>query len=452
VQAGVLPDVAIQQDIAPKMKEISNTFDEVESRQVDIPLPLDKEEVEEDLEIAEKIMEEEVKELQDVAEEGKRVKLPIDMLLGNPALAGKDVQCKVEKKIHNLGNGILSKTIMVTCDDENNDSDESKPQLTSQVKLSPLNEAFNSARPMPRPPMSLLAPILKMMASRANARLQRQMNQPKVVLRRFPQSMGPFPQAIKGPMRFSSPSFQSMNGPPPPPHGHFHRPIFTPISQVPEEMEIMHQRSEDRRPMPFENMQGEDEHPPKNMLFREDFDREQHQEPLVFRRFPSPQSRPDDEDEMMIRRDNPVKVIRGFPPQIPDAIKQIVSKIINDGAGSDDEQKTPVIAIKAVPQMRSFDDLPTENKMMLPFPFRAVRVQNRGARKLNLLDDEFSHASPFPLPRGALSAPLQPVEVPEAEGRALDSPVTIPAPQESSPLRFFPGRLVRVPMPLRTYE
>ena len=58
--------------------------------------------MEEDLEIAEKVMEEEVKELQDVAEEGKRVKLPIDMLLGNPALVSDPLSREFRNLVQDL--------------------------------------------------------------------------------------------------------------------------------------------------------------------------------------------------------------------------------------------------------------------------------------------------------------------------------------------------------------
>jgi len=439
VQAGVLPDVTIQ-DIAPKMSDVAN---EVESRQVDIPLPFEEEEVKEDLAIAEKVLEEEANELQDIEEEkeGKKVRLPVGMLLGNPALAGKDVQCKVQQKVTNLGGGLLSKTIMVTCDD---DSAE-EPALLPSSRPTP-----------PRPPMSLLAPILKMMAARANARLQRmsqqqpdlnpmshmsqgpemipmsQRNQPKLILRRFPQ----FPHGIKGPIRFSSAPQSPFSAPQNPfsaPQRAFRRPVFAPHS-----------------PERFEAHREEEE--PRNMLFREDFDREEEpqepQGPIVFRRFPAPQpQRPEEHEEMRIRHDSPVKVIRGFPPQIPDAIKEIVSKIINDGA--EDEEKTPVIAIRAIPQTRAFD-IPSERKLMLPFPFAALKPQGRAGRKLSFPDDsgDFPETSQrFP---EDFSGQEDGAAVPAGAGRALDSPVTIPSPAQR---RFLPG-LVRVPLPLplRTYQ
>merc|ERR1711887_369413 len=116
-------------------------MDETEerSRQIDIPLPMDEEEIIEDA--AKKAIEEEADGLQNLAEEAKRVKLPIDMLLGNPALAGKDVQCKVEKKIQNLGGGILSKTIMVICDDNEDQPEETK----SEIEVRPLGPVGGSS-------------------------------------------------------------------------------------------------------------------------------------------------------------------------------------------------------------------------------------------------------------------------------------------------------------------
>lgn len=395
--------------------------------------------------------------------------------------AGKDVQCKVEKKVQNLGGGILSKTIMVTCDDDNDDDDSDNTVVTSPF------EAMLGSRPSPQPPMSLLAPILKMMAARANARLQRQM-QPKGILRRFPQPMimpngvamsGPFPQqfnmpysagSFEGPMPFHPQMMNSgmphaMNFPP-----QSHRSFSSPMPGHGNNM--IH---ENQGPIPFFPQQPQQEEPnfrfndehssqqehfdeqnhdePQNMLFREDFNEEEphnySEEPEpIFRPFPAQQ--PEQPEIMEHNNRPPIKIVQGFPPQIPEAIRQIVSHIMK--SNNRDGQDMPVIAIKAVPESRSIDDEqgPPKSKLLLPFPFRAMRMESRGARKIE--DESINSLPPFPLPRGAITASLKPLVMPEAAGRALDSPVTLPSPAEMQPLRFFPGRLVRLPVPLRTYE
>jgi len=562
IQANVLP-LDIDNDIAPKIElqpkgeepivvEVLETekFDEKKSRQMDIDIPLNEEEINEDIEIAGRALEEEVEELQSLQEENsqeepKNVKLPIDMLLGNPALAGKDVQCKVEKKIQNLGNGIFSKTIMVTCDDED---ESSEPQ-----KNKPINPfvSMGGMKRMPRPPMSLLAPILKMMSARANARLHKQQQHPqmqmmpKIMLARVPMThMGRFP-----PRPFSGPF------PPPPPQRenfiNFGRSNeiehINSEPQVPEMKMFQGKMRPNMIPMSFiphnfmkpqhtEEHEQENHHhsgPPRNVLFREDFRRdrphfEQHsmeqehveedeeemmeQPPMkvlrgfpphlesspikVIRGFPPqnespikiirgfppqngspikivhgfpPQNEspmkvihglpPQNESPMKViqgfppQNDSPMKVVRGFPPQIPDAIKEIVSSIMRRGNNREGkEDDTPAIAIRAIPQaIATLEEGPQQHNIRLPFPFRPVKISGgRGARKLDLDDNEFHpRNAPFPLPRGAIPTDMKPIVMPEAGGRALESPVTIPSPSEMPHMRFFPGGLVRIPVPLR---
>lgn len=397
--------------------------------------------------------------------------------------AGKDVQCKVEKKLQNLGGGVLSKTIMVTCDDEDSEEDsDNKPIIANPF------EAMLGSRPMPRPPMSLLAPILKMMAARANARLQRQMK-PKVMMRRFPQPIGmnmngPFPQPFNapypvshfdGPMPFPPPMMNSgrqrmmENGPhqlrsfpeplPIPGNSIMHqnmRPMPFFPNQPPQEFRSREApRIHFNDHMPHGHMEEQNGEIPQGMLFREDFDEDEHVRPVneesgpIFRPFPAPEP---EQVELNNEKNNmPIKVINGFPPQIPDAIKQIVSHIMRNTNKRDGPENMPVIAIRAFPESQSIDSnqSPLKSKLSLPFPFRAVKM-HRGGRKLEDNDEPINRI-PFPFPRGAIPAGMKPIVMPEAAGRALDSPVTLPSMQEISPLRFFPGRLLRLPVPLRTY-
>merc|ERR1712121_171202 len=111
IQANVLPIEAKNNliDTEEETKEPAEPLasdDLMKSRQIDIDIPLNEEEIQADVEIAGRALEEEAEELQRLDEEeimDKKVKLPMDLLLGNPALTGKNVQCKVEKKVKNLG-------------------------------------------------------------------------------------------------------------------------------------------------------------------------------------------------------------------------------------------------------------------------------------------------------------------------------------------------------------
>jgi len=431
VQAKALPlELLGNKGEMPNMEAFGNGIEEdansiqmedARSRQMDIDIPLE-EEVMEDLAAAERTIEEEVNDLQSLTEDQsedqrdqeeppKDVKLPIDMLLGNPALAGKDVQCKVEKKIQNLGGGILSKTIMVICDDNEDQPEETK----SEIEVRPLGPVGGSS--FPRPPLSLLAPIFQMMKNRAQARLQGQMK-PKIVLRRLPQPINPFQQHFNGPMPSA-------------------RPFPFPVEDLSQERRSFPEN------LPFPgnfhpNMQPhmadlhrpqEEQEAPKNMLFREDLN-----EPAF------------DEEPMMIQNDSPIRVIhQGSLPQFPEAIKQILSKIVsgreermneehqennNEGAMPHPEH---LISFKAFPESpRSIEDMaPPKSKMLLPFPFRAMKIGSRGARKLNIHEEH----------------PEDSFDLPEAVPRAIPNPVTLPSHPD---LRFFPGNFIRLNMPIKS--
>jgi len=419
---------------------------------LDVEMPAAAEEtIEEGSEEPENTIEEESDNLQNLDNEPKNVKLPVNMLLGNPALAGKDVQCKVEKKIQNLGNGIFSKTIMVTCEDDGKDDEDET--IKKEMPSSPFNQ-MGPMKAFPRPPISMLAPVLRMMAARANSRRQNSPS-PKILLSRMP--LAPFPRHFGKQL----PSFSRSEEPS---SENEMRPL---ISEPPMPFPGFNRFSSNIRPirLPFLTPMNDNEQNdrPRNMLFREDLNR---QEPVItmhqslnggpLNRFPQneePMSdiEDDDEEEVVVKSESPMKVVRGFPPQIPEAIKDIISNIMKRGEESGSKRNMPVIAIKAIPQAVSPNDNPHQ-QIRLPFPFRPVKISSpRAARKLELGDEEFRpiNSPPFPLPRGAIPSEMKPVIMPEAGGRALESPVTIPSAPEMSPMRFFPGGLVRIPVPLR---
>jgi len=515
IQANVMPvdidnDIAPNEEEAPQAREAEPLAYDDQSRQMDIEIPLDEEELKEDLEIAGRVIEEEAEELQhldaeEVLEEPKKVKLPIDMLLGNPALTGKDVQCKVEKKMQNLGNGVFSRTIMVTCDDDNEE-----PKGVMKQK-----SPFGMIRPLgipPRPPMSFIAPILKMMAARADARFEKQQRGPQIMPKMAPKIMVarlPISHLSSGP--FGPRPFPGAFGPLSPPDNHIMRSSEKEEAEQPRrEIRIIQRSKPEMRivqgnirpnilPFPFMaprpiNHQTVEEHdaetfeqgpPPQSMLFREDFDRdetEMHSAPEeeshiieedpehameepqmnLFSNFHQHHEQPEVEVHHPFPQpeERPVKIIRGVLPQIPEAIQDIVSSImrresqnpmISEDTNGEEQEAKPFIAIKAIPQIATIGENPEiqQGPVNLPFPFRPVKIiGGRGARKLDLDDEEFQPNNlPFPLPRGAIPSEIKPLNMLEAEGRALESPVTIPAPPEMSPsMRFFPGGLVRIPL------
>lgn len=101
------------------------------------------------------VVEEEESALQDIlsaqADHMKKIRLPVDLILGNPNLAGREVNCEVERRQVPVAPGVLSQTILVTCRDDDDDKDN--------TPLRPLGSA-------PRPPLSMLAPLMKMLTSR----------------------------------------------------------------------------------------------------------------------------------------------------------------------------------------------------------------------------------------------------------------------------------------------
>ncbi|KAF2364521.1 hypothetical protein FHG87_004719 [Trinorchestia longiramus] len=473
----IIENNAMDEDVVDDRGQTEEYNYDQESRQMDIPLPDEDESSEITEDSIDDITVEEDDGLQNlITDSENRVKLPVDLLLGNPALAGKDVQCKVEKKIQNLGGGILSKTIMVTCDDDGDDDDEVTPVMN------PFG-ALMGSRPPVAPPMSILAPILKMMAARANSRLQRQM-QPRPSFRPLPQPFfqpigisvnGPVPQAFQGPFSNSIESSGPMpvpvmgsiavrgpmnEGPssndfsqtmPMPGPGHSGMGPMPFFNQEPmQQYHQHHYESEPRFPFPNAGNMHFEPQEEQNLPFRGHFERESEEperpfisEP-IFRPFPPQEAQQENESE--VENSTPVRVVQGFPPQIPDAIKQIVSHIMR--SNKDNSDKVPVIAIKAIPRLTNeeSDQGPPKSKLLLPFPFRAVKMQTREGRNLGGEDER--QETPFPLPRGAIPSGIKPVVMPEAAGRALDSPVTLPSLQELPAMRFFPGRLLRLPVPL----
>ncbi|XP_076069555.1 uncharacterized protein LOC143041493 isoform X2 [Oratosquilla oratoria] len=164
-----------------------------ETGEQDIVVPEQELEVLDEILEEDAFMEEERRQLEEemraqMQEMRKRVQLPVNLLLGNPMLAGREVNCEVERRQQQLAPGILSKIIVVTCDndgdDDDDDSTESEeiPQLLQVPSplegrlmppmLRPVPEIGPSAPKRLGPPFSLLAPILKMIAARESAKNQ----------------------------------------------------------------------------------------------------------------------------------------------------------------------------------------------------------------------------------------------------------------------------------------
>merc|ERR1719228_357660 len=115
----------------------------------------------------------------------KKVRLPIDMILGNPALAGRDVNCEEERRQQPLGGGLVSQAIIVTCrdNDDKDEEDDNEPRPSGpSMPLMPVPGARRIS-----PPMSIIAPIMKLLASRA----QNRPDQPQ------PKISGPFPMPFR---------------------------------------------------------------------------------------------------------------------------------------------------------------------------------------------------------------------------------------------------------------
>ncbi|CAL4068569.1 unnamed protein product [Meganyctiphanes norvegica] len=178
------------------------------------------EEVESELEDERHILEESAQ--QEFDEVNKNIKIPLDVILGNPALSGRDVNCKVDRRQQDIG-GLMTQAIIVTCEDK-----DDGPAIT------PLLSSPSSKRPL-GPPLSLLAPIMKMLAAKAKQRSQEfnsmNLNKPEIIFGAKPVIMaskmsgpiegpirmirGPFPGPMSGPSPFPMPAprFLSMRGP-----------------------------------------------------------------------------------------------------------------------------------------------------------------------------------------------------------------------------------------------
>ncbi|KAG7159904.1 hypothetical protein Hamer_G017337 [Homarus americanus] len=179
-----------QQKLMPDMgnNNLDAEDDKAQPPVVDLPIPTREEEVEEilekvmEVEETEKVLEEAIREedeqeaLQDIMraqmDHMKKIKLPIDLILGNPSLA-----------------------IIVTCEDNNDDNEE------QQQQQGPVSGPF-MLPPGPRrlgPPLSILAPIMKMLsakaASRAAARSLLPINGPQPM----PFSPAPLPCPVNSP-------------------------------------------------------------------------------------------------------------------------------------------------------------------------------------------------------------------------------------------------------------
>merc|ERR1719427_1061171 len=165
---------------------------------------------------------------------------------------------------------------------------------------------FGMIRPVglspPRPPMSFIAPILKMMAARADARFEKQQQGPQMMPKIVPKIMVarlPISHMSSGP--FGPRPFPGAFGPLSPPHNHIMRSNENDETEQPRrEIRIIQRSKPEMRiiqgnirpnmiPFPFMaprpmNHQNVEEHeaetfeqgpPPHNMLFRGDFDREE---------------------------------------------------------------------------------------------------------------------------------------------------------------------------------
>ncbi|XP_045613945.2 RNA-binding protein 33 [Procambarus clarkii] len=121
----------------------------------------------------------------------KKIKLPIDLILGNPALAGRDVNCEVERREQPLGGGIMTQAIIVTCHD--NDDDDQQQQIMSGPAFPP-----PGARRM-GPPLSLIAPIMKMLTAKAASRAAAKQLIPMSGPRFLPFPGAPIPCSNNGP-------------------------------------------------------------------------------------------------------------------------------------------------------------------------------------------------------------------------------------------------------------
>jgi len=208
-----LQENAKSDDILPTIDE------EVSSLQQEVNI-LDQ--VEAELEDERQILEESAqKEFDDVK---KNIKIPLDVILGNPALAGKDVNCKVERRQQDIG-GLMTQAIIVKC----NDKDEGPSVPEGMPLLSSSNQ-----RPL-GPPLSLLAPIMKMLSAKAKKRAEEfnsvNLNKPETLDGLKPVIMsssvsgpiagpiriirGPMPGPITGPRPFPMPGprFPPIRGP-----------------------------------------------------------------------------------------------------------------------------------------------------------------------------------------------------------------------------------------------
>lgn len=164
---------------------------------------------------------------QEIEDIKKKIKLPIDLILGNPTLAGRDVNCEVERRQQPIGGGIVTQAIIVTCSD--NDDEEAKVE----------GPGFVMTPPGPRrlgPPLSLLAPIMKMLTAKAMARQEKpiEIKTINAIPIPFPPQTGPQPCSPNGPfpcfMNQPVPFPGPMNGPMPGPfNGPMPNPFFGPF-------------------------------------------------------------------------------------------------------------------------------------------------------------------------------------------------------------------------------
>lgn len=315
----------------------------------------------------------------------------------------------MERRQQPLGPGLVTQAIIVTCHD-NDDAEESQ-EIVPDLPLVPPQGARRIS-----PPLSLIAPIMKMLAARARARSDRPQPQ---IFQASNNGPFPFPCSPNGP--FPCPSGQpkpiiTMSGPfirkeivmkAPAPVMKSPGPISGPISGAingPISGPINGPISgpfPGPRPSPFSGpIPGPIPMPgPMRGPIRVPFGG-----PLSSRIISGPLP-------IQSRRDGPFPF--GVPRPIPLPASQALSK------PQDEEDEEP-------------------RHRMLPFPFRpAVRMSPRFLPIVNLSPPAPELRNP-PVPisslrRGAVKIEDLPRPLPEAKGRALSSPV---------PLKFLPGRLL----------
>ncbi|XP_064077856.1 uncharacterized protein LOC135195535 isoform X1 [Macrobrachium nipponense] len=385
--------------------------------------------IEEEIEVQE-IMQKEIEEMK------KKIKLPIDLILGNPSLAGRDVNCEVERRQQPIGGGIVTQAIIVTCSDD--DSSNDRPGII----VSP---------PGPRPfgpPLSLLAPIMKMLSSKAKARMVKPIqiktmagpppfalpapftlpsgprpcspNDPFPCIMNQPKNLGPFPGPVNGPFPMPVP----MNG-----LVHFNGPMPGPFSG------------------PFPGSNGP--------------------LPIANGPFPGPFPGPNPDQisrslHMPLNGPMPNDIRGPFPGPNPDQISRSLHMPLNGpmpndirGPFSGPFPSPSDVPLPVAPKILMQGPIISENFMddepqhrMMPLALRPLpRVSPRMPKILAFAtrpEKQVPQTLISSLQRGANKVPQREPKIlsafPEPQGRALPSPVSLPS------LRLLPARLLSGPV------